>query len=46
MNGLQKALDNQKVENYYDLHLNSETSRYVFRILAVKEILQNPQKYG
>ena len=46
MNGLQKALDNQKVKNYYDLHLNSETSRYVFRILAVKEILQNPQKYG
>ena len=46
MNGLQKALDNQNVENYYDLHLNSETSRYVFRILAVKEILQNPQKYG
>jgi len=46
MNGLQRALDNQKVENYYDLHLNSETSRYVFRILAVKEILQNPQKYG
>ena len=46
MNGLQKALDNQKVENYYDLYLNSVTSRYVFRILAVKEILQNPQKYG
>jgi len=46
MNGLQRALDNQMVENYYDLHLNSETSRYVFRILAVKEILQNPQKYG
>jgi len=46
MNGLQTALNNQKVDNYYDLHLNSETSRYVFRILAVKEILQNPQKYG
>lgn len=46
MNGLQKALNNQKVDNYYDLHLNSETSRYVFRILAVKEILKNPEKYG
>ena len=46
MNGLQTAINNQKVENYYDLQLNSETSRYVFRILAVKEILQNPQKHG
>jgi hypothetical protein len=26
--------------------LNNETSRYVFRIIAVKEILQNPRKYG
>tara|TARA_B100000900_G_scaffold211656_2_gene179422 strand:- start:1608 stop:2528 length:921 start_codon:yes stop_codon:yes gene_type:complete len=46
MNGLQTALKNQKVKNYYDLHLNSETSRYIFRILAVKEILRNPKKYG
>lgn len=46
MNGLQTALNNQKVKNYYDLHLSSETSRYIFRILAVKEILKNPQKYG
>jgi len=43
---LQTALKNQKVKNYYDLHLNSETSRYIFRILAVKEILRNPKKYG
>jgi len=32
--------------NYYDLLLNDETSRYVFRILAFKEILSNPKKYG
>ena len=44
--GLQKQIDRQKVYNYYDLLLNEETGRYVFRILAVKEILSNPEKYG
>ena len=46
MTGLQKAIENQKVNSYYDLYLNDETSRYVFRILAIKEIIQNPKKYG
>lgn len=46
MTGLQKAIENQKVDSYYDLYLNDETSRYVFRILAIKEIIQNPKKYG
>ncbi|MEQ9169038.1 MAG: lytic transglycosylase domain-containing protein, partial [Fulvivirga sp.] len=32
--------------SYYDLMLNDETSRYVFRVLAIKEIFQNPKKYG
>ena len=36
----------QKEHNYYDLLLNNETSRYVFRILALKTILSNPTKYG
>lgn len=46
MTGMQKALNSQKVQSYYDLFLNDETSRYVFRMLAMKEILQNPLKYG
>ena len=46
MSGMQRALDNQKVDSYYDLYLNEETSRYVFRILAIKEIIENPLKYG
>lgn len=46
MNGLERQLDRQNVSNYYDLLLNSETSRYVFRIIAAKEILENPTKYG
>lgn len=44
--GINKQIERQKVDDYYDLLLNSETSRYVFRILAFKEILSNPKKYG
>ena len=44
--GMQRALQNQEVDNYYDLLLNEETSRYVFRILAIKEIIEHPKKYG
>lgn len=46
MNGVERQLDRQKVKNYYDLLLNDETSRYVFRILAAKEIHEHPTKYG
>ena len=45
-NGLNKQIDRQNIANYYDLLLNDETERYVFRILAIKLILSNPQKYG
>lgn len=44
--GLQKQINRQKAYNYYDLLLNKETSRYVFRILAVKELIENPKQYG
>ena len=44
--GLRKALENQKVNNYYDLYLNDETSRYVFRIMAIREVYNHPVKYG
>lgn len=44
--GIKNQITKQKVSDYYDLHLNSETSRYVFRILALKEIMTNPQRYG
>jgi len=46
MNGITKRIDEQKVNNYYDLALTEETSRYVFRILALKEIMRQPAKYG
>lgn len=46
MSGITKKIDEQKVANYYDLGLTEETSRYVFRILALKEIMKNPSLYG
>lgn len=44
-NGINKQIDRQKSNNYYDLLLTTETARYVYRIVALKLILENPQKY-
>lgn len=44
--GIANRLDEQKANNYYDLNLNEETSRYIFRIIAIKEIMNDPRKYG
>lgn len=44
--GMNKQINRQKETSYYDLLLNDETSRYVFRILALKEIMTHPQQYG
>lgn len=46
MTGMARQMNRQKQSDYYDLLLNNETSRYVFRIIAIKEILSNPKKYG
>jgi len=46
MGGLNKQLKRQYTNNYWDLLLNSETSRYVNRIVAIKTILNNPDKFG
>lgn len=46
MGGVSKQLNRQKVESYWDLLLNEETGRYVYRILAIKEILNNGTAYG
>ena len=43
---LSRILETQRVNDYYDLHLNEETSRYVFRILAVKTIFSDPTAAG
>jgi len=44
--GVSRRLEAQKVSNYYDVKLPDETERYIFRILALKEIITNPKKYG
>lgn len=46
MNGMNRKLTDQQVNSYYDLHLNTETARYVYRMIAVKLILENPNDFG
>ncbi|MFZ4542831.1 MAG: lytic transglycosylase domain-containing protein [Saprospiraceae bacterium] len=42
---LAREMAEQRGKNYFDLNLNDETSRYVFRIMAIKEIMQHPEEY-
>lgn len=44
--GITRQVERQKTDNYYELLLAEETMRYVFRILAIKEILSRPQEFG
>ncbi|WP_375239408.1 lytic transglycosylase domain-containing protein [Aurantibacter sp.] len=44
--GISRRLKSQQVTEYYDLLLGEETGRYMFRIVALKEIMSNPDKYG
>lgn len=44
--GISRRLKEQDVNDYYDLLLGEETGRYMFRIVALKEILKNPKTYG
>jgi len=46
ISGIKRQTELQDSKNYFDLQLNDETSRYVYRILALKLILENPGKYG
>jgi len=41
-----KILRSQQEDSYYDLNINEETSRYLFRLIAFKEILSNPSAFG
>ena len=43
---IEKQLGRQKADNYFELLLPEETSRYVFRMLAMKAILSDPERYG
>jgi len=43
---IRRHIQNQQTQDYYNMHLPEETRRYVFRILALKTILENPMAYG
>ncbi|HMY84145.1 MAG: lytic transglycosylase domain-containing protein [Saprospiraceae bacterium] len=43
---IDRELKAQKVNNFYDLYLNPETSKYIFRILAIKEVMSSPSNFG
>lgn len=43
---IKRTIEEQRVNSYYDMLLPNETERYVYRILALKLITENPQKYG
>ena len=44
--GLDQKITSQKVKSYYDLLFVEETTRYVFRILALKLVMEDPEEYG
>jgi hypothetical protein len=41
-----KEQTSQNMSSYYDMNFGTETGRYLFRILAVKEIMQSPTDFG
>jgi membrane-bound lytic murein transglycosylase D len=44
--GVKKQMRAQNIYTYYDLYLNVETARYLFRIIAIKDICENPTRFG
>ena len=43
---LKKEMRKQKVDDFYSLNLPSETERFIFRITAIKIIMEKPERYG
>lgn len=46
MGGLNAEITKQNVMTYWDLQLNEETGRYVYRVLAMRQIMENPESFG
>jgi hypothetical protein len=46
LNGITKQIERQDSNSYFDMVLGDETGRYVYRILALKVIFENPKRYG
>jgi membrane-bound lytic murein transglycosylase D len=43
---LEKAINKQSEDNYFRMHFNSETGTYVYKLIAMKAIIERPVKYG
>jgi len=43
---LQKAINKQSEDNYFRMHFNHETGTYVYKLIAMKEIIEKPAEYG
>lgn len=41
-----RAINKQSEDNYYRMHFNRETGTYIYKLIAMKEIIENPQEYG
>jgi membrane-bound lytic murein transglycosylase D len=44
--GLRNEMEAQKSNNFFDLNLNEETNRYIFRLVAIKHVMEHPELYG
>ncbi len=45
-NGISQLMEKQRAESYYDMLVSDETGRYVYRMLALKMIFENPESFG
>ncbi len=43
---LARAIRQQSEDNYFRMHLNKETGSYVYKLIAMKQVIEQPQKYG
>ncbi len=43
---IKEEVEQQQADSYYDLFLNTETGRFIYRIAAIKLILRNPHRFG
>jgi hypothetical protein len=46
LDGIENQFVRQRTKNYFNMMLNEETYRFIARIVTLKEIFRNPQKYG
>lgn len=44
--GLRRQMRNQKQNNYFKIKLNRETATYVYKLISMKEIIENPTRHG